>query len=151
MEKPKVGALAPTTTLAQQLCRRVLATVRVLDASATITSVAKWDRDDSTLVRVRINEESISSFTLASALRLTWPLAQISLVENFSDGTTEAQILVPSKAEQFQLAMRRAQDSVFFRRLSCTSRSLQVMGVVVFLAVVVSSLLKEPRGQYNAN
>lgn len=120
---------APRVTMAQKLCRRILTTVQSVDADASISSVSKWDNDDSTLVRVRTSGLATASTSLiVGALRAAWPLASVSIVENVVDGTSEAQVLVPSLDDQRSIAQQHALDTPLARAL----RKIALLGAVVW-------------------
>ena len=91
-------------SLAQRICRRVLTTARAIDPGASITSVAQLNEDnDATLVRVATGAD-VNPASLVARLRSAWPLAHVAVVENYVDGTHEAQVVVPSQTEQRRLA-----------------------------------------------
>lgn len=130
-------------TLTHRLCERVLRTVRSVDKSASISSVAKWDRDDSTLVRIKTSNQ-MYTVGLQAALRCAWPLARITTVENYVEGTTEAQILLPSESEQRYVAYEMATNAPRARRLGRLANLLLMAGVVAF-AVAITAALTAPR------
>ena len=56
------------------------------DDGARITSVAKWEHDDSTLLRVSADADTVPS--IAAALRRRLPLASVGIVlEDSAEGT----------------------------------------------------------------
>ena len=127
------------TTLARQLCRRVLSAAKTVDDQARITSVSRWDTDNSTLLR--INTGLGSPMQLAERLRAVFPLAKVSLTENVVEGTTEAQILVPSDGEQRELARALAEDVPVARRVRAAARGLAVAALVAFCVLVTANAL----------
>ena len=133
------GCAAPrrssSSSLAQQLCRRVLTTVHAVDGDATIASVSRWDRDQATLVRVRAGG---TPFGVVDALKAAWPLSVVSLVENVIDGTTEAQMLVPSRDEQRELARHQALASRGARRLRLCAQ-LAALGALLSFVVLTTA------------
>ena len=130
-------------TLTHRLCERVLSTVRNVDKNASISSVAKWDRDDSTLVRIKTSNQ-MYTVALQAALRCAWPLARITTVENYVEGTTEAQILLPSEAEKRCTAYDMAMNAPSARRLGRLANLLLLAGVVAF-AVAITAAVAAPR------
>ena len=87
-----VDAAGNGESLAQRICRRVLTTARSIDPKASITSVAQLNEDnDATLVRVAAGD-GVNPSSLAALLRSAWPLAQVAVVENYAEGTHEAQV-----------------------------------------------------------
>lgn len=126
-----------SSTLAQQLCRRVLSTVNTVDDNASITSVSRWDHDNATLVRIRAGKaQSGAPHGIVVALRRAWPLACVSVVENLIEGTTEAQMLVPSHDEQRGLAHQKAFDSTLARRVRVFVRFVALAALLSFVIVV---------------
>lgn len=129
----------PKTSVADSLCRRVLSTVRSVDSKASITSVAKWESDDSTLVRLKTSTGSVMT-AIQAALRLAYPLASISIVENVIDGTNEAQILLPSKTEQEWIARDKALQIPRVKRLSQLTSVIGFGATIAFLIAFVAAL-----------
>tara|TARA_B110000444_G_scaffold225464_1_gene229334 strand:+ start:872 stop:1345 length:474 start_codon:yes stop_codon:yes gene_type:complete len=127
-------------TLAQQLCKRVLSTVRDVDADASIASVSKWDHDCSTLVRVRAGRGA--AFGILDALKSSWPLARVSLVENVMDGTTEAQMLVPSRCEQHEIARQQAFESHTAKRLRTFIKLTALATLLSFIVSVTTNAIR---------
>lgn len=128
---------APRATLAQKLVRRILTTVKAVDADASISSVSRWDHDDSTLVRVRTSGLAAASpSVVVAALRAAWPLASVSIVENVVEGTSEAQLLVPSLDDQRALARQRAIDAPLARALRKLALLVAVVSVACFALLV---------------
>lgn len=128
-----------STSLATQLCRRVLSTVQAVDTDASITSVSRWDHDSATLVRIRAGG-SQTPHGILSALKHAWPLARVSLVENVVEGTTEAQMLVPSRDEQQVLARGQALSTTSTRITRLLVRLVACAALVSFAVVTTSNL-----------
>lgn len=126
-------------TLAQQLCRRVLSTVQNVDRDASIASVSRWDHDCSTLVRVRAGQgQTGTPFGILDALKQAWPLARVSLVENIMEGTTEAQMLVPSHDEQREIAHQQAFESRTARRVRNFTKITALAALISFVVLVTA-------------
>ena len=133
--------VAVRATLAQQLCRRVLNSMHAVDASASITSVSRWDHDNATLVRIRASEAHEGApHGVVAALRQHWPLARVSLVENLVEGTTEAQMLVPSTDEQRMLARDQAFELNGARRARAFAKAVALAALLSFVVLVTSSV-----------
>ena len=127
------------STLAQQLCRRVLNTVHSIDARASIASVSRWEHDNSTLVRIRtVHDGSMDG--LVSTLRRAWPLARVSLVENMVEGYTQAQILVPSADEQRSLARAQAFENNGARQTRLMAKAVAFAALLSFVALLCTPL-----------
>ena len=110
MEPPPVAvAPKPEQTLADRLCNGVLKTARAVDATARISSVARWEHDDSTLLSV--STDSGSPFQVADVLRRRWPLAAVSVVQDMINGNQQTQVLIPSGADQLKRANDMAKES----------------------------------------
>lgn len=127
------------TNLAKQLCRRVLSTVHTIDGDASITSVSRWDHDNATLVRIRAGG-SKTPHGILSALKRAWPLACVSLVENVVEGTTEAQMLVPSRHEQQTLARCQALMTTSTRITRGLVRLVACATLVSFAVIATSNV-----------
>jgi len=129
------------STLAQQLCRRVLNTVHSIDARASIASVSRWEHDNSTLVRIRTKDLHDGSMDgLVSTLRRAWPLARVSLVENMVEGYTQAQILVPSADEQRSLARAQAFENNGARQTRLMAKAVAFAALLSFVALLCTPL-----------
>ena len=126
---------------AQRICRRVLSTAHSLDASASVTSVARLqDDNDSTLVRIKAGAD-VNPSVLAAALRAAWPLAYVGVVENYASGTQEAQVVVPSSAQQHEIARSVVSRRVWASRLSTVSAALLWASAATFGGLVVAHLV----------
>ena len=126
-------------TLADRLCAAALRTARSVDGSARISSVAKWEHDDSTLLRVRT--ESGSSFGVADALRRRWPLATVCTVRDDINGQNETQVLVPTGIDQLHRAHAMAKESGAALWMALLVRALGVAAAICFMVVVASNVL----------
>ncbi len=139
--EPPVATDVPTSessTLAERLSKGVLNTARAVDASARISSIARWEHDDSTLLKV--STDSGTPFNVADVLRRRWPLATVSIVHNVISGHREAQVLVPSSADQFKRANDMAKESSTALWLSLLVRMLGAAAMISFGAIVVSNV-----------
>lgn len=131
------------STLAQQLCRRVLTTVQSIDRNASIASVSRWDHDCSTLVRVRAGETKTNApLSIVNALQRSWPLARVSLIENVMEGTTEAQMLVPSREEQREIARQQAFDSRAAKRVRIFAKVMALAALLSFVVLVTANAIR---------
>lgn len=128
------------STIAQKLCSCVLNAVRDIDADASISTVSKWDHDDSTMVRVRSGVSA--PLALLKALRDQFPLATVSTVENLIDGSTQAQILIPSKNEQFYIARSMATQNRRNLWLKMLTRLLLFVFSVLFAMFVAGDVAR---------
>jgi hypothetical protein len=122
-------------TLADRLCNGVLNTARAVDATARISSVAKWEHDDSTLLRV--STESGDPLKVADVLRRRWPLAAVSVVQDMINGNQQTQVLVPSGIDQLRRANDMARESSAALWLSLLVRIVGIASALCFAAVVV--------------
>lgn len=125
--------------MAEGVCERILNAARRLDAAAKITSVSRRDADDGILVRLAAQQDKTAALT--TALRNAWPLASVSTVENLVNGHTEAQVLLPSEAEQREIAKSLAERSPLQRPLRLAANVL-----VVLLAIACTLRLTEISG-----
>ena len=126
-------------TLAQRLCARVLASVHSVDNEATISTVSRWEYDESTLVRVRGRVQPIA---LLHTLRDSFPLARVSVVENVIDGSNEAQLLVPSMLEQELIASSMATNTTLVVWMNRLIKALLLFALVSF-AIFVTALASQ--------
>ena len=141
MEPPvatNVTTSESTQTLAERLGRGVLNTAQAVDATARISSIARWEHDDSTLLKV--STDSGTPFNVADVLRRRWPLATVSIVHNVISGHREAQVLVPSSVDQFKRANDMAKESSTALWLSLLVRVLGAAAMICFGAIVVSNV-----------
>lgn len=106
------------------LCENILERATALDMNASISSVSRRDADDSTLVRIRTSKDA--ALGVLSALRLAWPLATVTLVQNRLSGNTEAQVLIPNEEDQNEIAKTLANFATGQRTLRLLANSLMV-------------------------
>ena len=134
-----------TQTLTQRICRRVLSTAQSVDATATISSVARLEENnDATLVRLRAGSSSkFDPASLISVLRSAWPLAHVSVVENVIEGTHEAQVVVPSKQEQREIAHAIVSRREWAGRMATLGMALVWASAATFGGIVVAHLALE--------
>jgi len=125
--------------MAEGVCERILSAARRLDDTTKITSVSRRDADDGILVRLAAQQDKTAALT--TALRNAWPLASVSTVENLVNGHTEAQMLLPSEAEQKEIAKSLAERSPLQRPLRLVANVL-----VVLLAIACTLRLAEISG-----
>jgi len=111
--------------MAEGVCERILSSAKRFDAAAKITSVSRRDVDDGILVRLAAQKDK--TLALTKALRAAWPLASVSTVENLVNGHTEAQVLLPSEAEQREIAKSLAERSPLQRPLRMAANVLMVL------------------------
>ena len=114
------------------LCENLLNRAMALDMNASISSVSKRDADDSTLVRIRTSKDT--AMGVLSALRLAWPLATVTLVQNRLSGNTEAQVLLPNEKDQLDIAKTLA-------NYATGQRALRVLANGLLVALVISCVL----------
>ena len=96
-----------------------------------------------TLVRVRSGAASSASSnpaSLASALRAAWPLAHVGVVENFIEGTFEAQVVVPPVKEQRELAHAAMARRVWAGRMATLGLALVWASAATFGGIVVAHM-----------
>ena len=127
-------------SLADRLCSSVLSIARAEDDGACITSVAKWEHDDSTLLRVSADAGTMPS--IAAALRRRLPLASVGIVEDVMNGTQQAQLLVPSGADQLRRANAMATESRGVTILGALARARGAAAVLVVVAAVVAPVAR---------
>jgi hypothetical protein len=135
---------APTDeseSLAQRVCRRVLRTAQTVDKDASLASVARLDGNaEATLVRVRAGHLSTNPASLAAALRAAWPLAHVAVVENYIEGTYEAQVVVPAVKEQRELAHAAVAQRAWAGRMATVGMALLWASAATFGGIVVAHL-----------
>ena len=121
------------STLARRLTSRVLGVAQSVDVNARISSVSTWDSSDATIVRV--TSASLGTAVIA-ALKKACPLATVGLVENYAEGTTEAQVLLPSAEEQRSIATKLALRRGSVQTLAMVGKVGLVLALVAFLCVL---------------
>jgi hypothetical protein len=136
---------ATSTSIASGLCKRVLSTISDIDADAKITSVVRHENDQATLVRIRsgaaAQQLGAVPTNIVYALKRAWPLARVSLVENVVEGTTETQLLVPSRDEQRELAHEQALQWRTARRLRQFASLIALSALSVFFLRLGAALV----------
>jgi hypothetical protein len=144
-EEMPTQAQTQTQTLTQRICRRVLSTAQSVDATATISSVARLEENnDATLVRLRAGSSSkFDPASLIAVLRSAWPLAHVSVVENVIEGTHEAQVVVPSTHEQREIAHAIVSRREWAGRMATLGTALVWASAATFGGIVVAHLALE--------
>jgi hypothetical protein len=140
MTVPEELPSPPRPSLAARLGTAVETAARVVDATARISSISRWDHDDSTLLRV--STDTGASFGVADTLRRRWPLATVCVVNDDVNGMTQTQILVPSGEDQRHLASSLASESGMARWLAAVSKVLAAVAVGWFVAVVALNVAR---------
>ena len=79
-----------------RVCRTVLELAEATGGGASLESVGRSEITGATLVRVRVGQNAQA---LLSTLRLRFPLATASLVQNRLTGQQNAQVLLPNEEE----------------------------------------------------
>lgn len=124
------------STLARRLTSRVLGVAQSVDVNARISSVSTWDSSDATIVRVTSASLGTAGTALIAALKKACPLATVGLVENYAEGTTEAQVLLPSAEEQRSIATKLALRRGSVQTLAMVGKVGLVLALVAFLCVL---------------
>ena len=130
----------PAPSLTDRLCSSVLSIARAEDDGARITSMAKWEHDDSTLLRV--SADAVTMPSIAAALRRRLPLASVGIVEDVMNGTQQAQLLVPSGADQLRRASAMATETRGVVILGGLARALGAAAALVVVAAVVATVAR---------
>jgi len=114
------------------VCENILDRAMAMDMNASIASVSRRDADDSTLVRIRTSKDA--ALGVLSALRMDWPLATVTLVQNRLSGTSEAQVLLPNEHDQQEIAKALA-------NYGAGQKVLRVLANGLMVALVLSCFL----------
>tara|TARA_X000001036_G_scaffold191214_1_gene180240 strand:+ start:406 stop:780 length:375 start_codon:yes stop_codon:yes gene_type:complete len=115
------------------LCENILDRAMALDMNASISSVARRDADDSTLVRIRTSKDT--ALGVLAALRVAWPLATVTLVQNRLSGKTEAQVLLPNEKDQQEIAKTLA-------NYGTGQKALRLIANLLLVALAISCTLR---------
>ena len=106
------------------VCENILGRAMAMDMNASIASVSRRDADDSTLVRIRTSKDA--AMGVLSALRMDWPLATVTLVQNRLSGNSEAQVLLPNEHDQQEIAKALANYGTGQKALRMLANGLMV-------------------------
>mgnify|MGYP005623372229 FL=1 len=122
--------------MVKAVCERILHRAMALDMNAEVASVSRRDADDATLVRIRTSKDA--ALGVLAALRAAWPLATVSLVENCLNGNTEAQVLLPSKRDERNIAKTLANYGAGQKPLRVLANTLLVaLGIACALSIAL--------------
>jgi hypothetical protein len=80
--------------------------------------------------------ESLACNGALQNLRKRFPLATVSAVQSVLTGTVEAQVLVPTEIEAFQMACTQVASSTFVHVLTRISKLAFLMAVAVGLVTL---------------
>jgi len=127
----------------RSICRRVLAALSDRAGyQMTIVSAAKVGDSDGTVVRLAPVDDTKEVTTHAwMAIGDLYPLYASSVVHNAVTGQAEAQLLVPSVEEEFQLACAHVRAQKGLVLLRTTAFALECLAAGAFVAGLGATLL----------
>lgn len=126
------GSSSPRPSFTEGVAQRVVDACRLEDQDARITYVGR-DETGRTRVRVRSgNGASVQS--LQRALQRLMPYAVVRTSEDVLDGSANAEICVPTFADEYLLAKREASDQIPHRLLSGGAAVLFAIGFFMWVS-----------------
>lgn len=117
----------PRPSFTEGVAQRVIEACRIEDPAARITYVGR-DEHKRTRVRVR-SGGSASVQALQRALCRLMPYATVRTSEDVLDGSVQAEIIVPTKADEYGMARDAAASRLLNRGLAVAAFLLLVVGV----------------------
>lgn len=124
-------------TQTEGVAAHVLELCRTQDCDARIVYCGR-DEDGRTVLRVRSGTNS-SVFSLQKELSTLMPFARVRTSEDVLDGSLQAQIIIPSKHDEFALAYAEASSRVAARALSFLAFANFALGLILWLADNINS------------
>lgn len=116
----------------QGVARRVIDACRREDADAQITYVGV---DESGRTRVRVQSSSESTVeTLQRSLRKAMPFAIVRASEDVLDGSLQAELIVPTGQDEFNMAYAQQKQALATRLLSGGATMMAAAGASLLLA-----------------
>lgn len=124
---------APTRpSFAEGVAQKVIDACRKEDPDARITYVGR-DENERTRVRVR-SGKSASVQSLQRALTRLMPFAKVRTSEDILDGEVVAEIVVPTKGDEYEMALTEAAQHPMLRVANMASVALALVGVGMWIA-----------------
>jgi len=120
----------------------LLVIARKVDAGATISAVSK--SHESTLVKIDPSPDAGTTTTLATlaALRVAFPFATVTAVENFSSGSTQFQIILHTETQELRHAKEVCLDRRSMKTLKSLSNALAVAGLCTYWALLYATVIR---------
>lgn len=116
----------------QGVARRVLDACRREDAEARITYVGV---DESGRTRVRVQSSTQSSVqTLQRILHKAMPFAIVRASEDVLDGTLQAELIIPTADDEFNMAYAKQKQALATRILSSGATMMAAAGASLLFA-----------------
>lgn len=114
------------------VAQRVIDACQREDPNARITYVGR-DEDERTRVRVR-SGGAASVQALQRALATLMPFAKVRTSEDVLDGTAQAEIIVPTARDEYEMAYSSASQKLTSRLASGLAFSLAMVGVGMWIS-----------------
>lgn len=122
------------SSFTEGVAARVIAACRREDPAARITYVGR-DEHQRTRVRVRTGGGA-SVQALQRALSSLMPYATVRASEDVMDGSAQAEIVVPTKQDEYNIARNAASSRVGNRTLAVVACSLGLIGVGMWMSEI---------------
>lgn len=138
-----VSSLSPSQqSAAQTHSDSLLAVARRVDAGASIAAVTKASA--STLVKINPGPDTGTPATLATlaALRLAFPFATVTAIEDFASGSTQFQILLHTNTEELLHAKEVCRQHPSMRALKVVSNAFAIGGLCTYAALLYAALIR---------
>ena len=124
---------APTRpSFAEGVAQKVIDACKQEDPDARITYVGR-DENQRTRVRVR-SGKAASVQSLQRALTHLMPFSQVRTSEDVLDGEIVAEIVVPTKSDEYKMALAKAADHPLSRFTNMLSIALVLVGIGMWIS-----------------
>ena len=123
----------------------LLAVAKRIDAGASIAAVTK--SYDSTLFKIDPSADAGAALTLAtlSALRISFPFATTTAVENVATGSTQLHTYLHTNTEDFRHAQETCRTKRSMRFLKSVSNGFFVIGLCSYAALLYAAAEQHTR------
>jgi hypothetical protein len=120
----------------------ILVVAQKVDAGATVSGVSKLHAD--VLIKIAPSSDvgTATALTMMTAVKLSFPFAAVTAVENVVSGTTELHVIVYARHEKFARARAVVAERRVARWMATGSRACLVSGVVAYGCLLYASSIK---------
>ena len=135
------SASPPRPSFTEGVAQRVADACRKEDPEARITYVG---RDETGRTRVRVRSGNGASVqVLQRALQRLMPFAQVRTSEDVLDGSAQAEICVPTVADEYAMARTQAQSLFAHRVLAAGAMACAAVGVSMWVTTSIGQLASD--------
>ena len=135
------GSTSPRPSFTEGVAQRVVDACRKEDPDARITYVG---RDETGRTRVRVRSGNGASVQgLQRALQALMPFAKVRTSEDVLDGSAQAEVCVPTAADEYTMAMADASNLLQHRMLVACAVACVALGLGLWAGPCLGQLVDD--------